>query len=136
MERGEQLAKIIMQHIQDHYNGKVSPFCRDADVSRSYIQDLTDMKRIKEGRGIEPTIGTLQKLAKGMHMPLDQLLSKAGYFQGEKRDYWKMKELSERLPDELLELGGDDAFIQLAKKMRKHDIPAEDLLSLLRLLNR
>ena len=136
METSEQLAILILRYIEDNYSGKVSPFCRDADVSRSYIRDLTDMKRIKDGRGIEPTIGTLQKLAKGMHIPLDQLLSKAGYFEGEKRDYWKMKELAERLPDELLELGGDDAFIQLAKKMRKHDIPAEDLLSLLRLLNR
>ena len=47
-------------------------------LSKAYISMLEKDKKSSSGKPIKPTLDTLEKLAKGMHMPLDSLLISIG----------------------------------------------------------
>ncbi len=68
------LSQIVSSYRQEH-GFSMDVFAKKCGVSKSYISMLENNVNPQSGKPVVPTIVTLKKLAKGMDMDLDALIS-------------------------------------------------------------
>lgn len=68
------LSQVVSTYRQEH-GISMDKFAKMCGVSKSYISMLENEVNPQSGKPIIPTIVTLRKLAKGMNMDLDALIS-------------------------------------------------------------
>ncbi len=128
------LARVIQEHLDTHYDGKLLPFAKRAGVSRSYLIQLLKVER-RPGQPYEPTVDSLMKIAEAMGITLEELMGRAGYFNGHSRKAWRLNELLDKVPKDvqrLLNHDDGDQYVILADTMRKEDIDPQTVIELIK----
>jgi transcriptional regulator with XRE-family HTH domain len=73
----------VLQDYRDERGLSLRGMAIKCGVTHKYIFDLEKGDAASTGKAPSPTVDTLQKLAKGMRIPLCELMTRAGYFEEE-----------------------------------------------------
>lgn len=66
------LGDIIREYLKE---GTVTDFARESGLSRAYTYLLLKNKSNSGGGGITPSVDTVKKVAKGVHLTFDEVIS-------------------------------------------------------------
>ncbi len=69
------LGEIIKEYSEDH---SISQFIKDSGLSKAYVYMLIANKNNK-GEPITPSIETIRKVAKGMHISFDEIFNRLDF---------------------------------------------------------
>ena len=132
-----ELSKIISDYLeQNGVNGRrmtAQEFGDKTGFSRSYIQMLATYWEGK-GQFVEPTVETLQKLARGMEMNLHELMIKCGYLEEESSPIHPVETIADKFSPEVQKIikewgNGEeiDKYIIFADTVRREELDDETI---------
>lgn len=73
------LGDVIDQFLRTNPNMSLRRLAEKSGISRGYLSALRQNRNPSSNKPLDPSIGTLRKLADGMEMPLERLLFLAGF---------------------------------------------------------
>lgn len=77
------LGDVIEHYLKTNPHISLRRLAEKSGISRGYLSALKQNRNPSTNRPLDPSIGTLQKLADGMDMPLERLLFLAGFTKEE-----------------------------------------------------
>ena len=113
-------------------------FGRRAGISYTHVKSIMDGAS-REGKPLQPNIGTLRGIAKAMNLTLLGLLLRAGYVQeSDVERYITKQQLEKILPPEYHYLLTENKleYLKLAEKMEMENIAPEYLMELLEIVTK
>lgn len=128
--------ETIQKYLKQHDEISIRNLARKAGISHSHLTSI--MKGVnKEGQKIEPSMGTLIKIADAMNMPLVDFLVKSGYVKESDVNYFVgRKDLEKILPPEYHHLLDAEKikYIHVVNEMEKKGISPEKIEQLVQIL--
>lgn len=121
------LGHVIDQFLRTNPNMSLRRLAEKSGISRGYLSALKQNRNPASNRPLDPSIGTLRKLADGMEIPLERLLFLAG-FTSEEGIGLELDDLPKEVRLFLVEHGYD--YLVVTKEAYKEGITPE-LLSML-----
>lgn len=120
-----ELSKIIDDYIKEN-DLALREFAQRCNLSHSYIAKLRKGFDPRTKSKIEPTIGTIKKIATAMGIDVKELLIKSKYIDNDTQPA--------EIPEELRELGIE--YVALAKDIERSKLTPEEIRELMDFANK
>ena len=118
------LGEVIEHYLRTNPHISLRQLAEKSGISRGYLSALKQNRNPSTNKPLDPSIGTLQKLADGMDMPLERLLFLAG-FTKEEGVGMDLKEVPKEVRTLLAEQGYD--YLVVTKEAHEKGITPEML---------
>jgi len=126
-----ELGKIIDEYLKKN-DISLRDFANKCQLSHSYVAKLRKGVDPRSKSSIQPTIDTIEKLAKGMDMETKDLLIKAKYIKPDNNELYTIQ--GDKIPTLVKEI--ELKYITLAKEIQDNEIPPEDLQKIIEVIRK